>query len=163
MGRTNWTNQRCPKQHRWCVNPCWTGSSKSSWCIRAAGVQRRGAVCTAGMQNSSSQIPAGLLCLTLLYKDTRRGNDTIVSYYQRTKFRGYFQHSENSEQRKQRCGRVLINLSCSGRIMTPRSVGEYQFHTSESSSHRKCSQWCDKRLEMLLKTKKQLALFLPSV
>lgn len=71
---------------------------------------------------------------------TREGEGTIVSDRQ-TIFST--QWELRAVKTAQRC--VLKNLSCSGRIMAPTSGGEYQFHTSESSSQRKYSHWCSER------------------
>lgn len=65
---------------------------------RLRGIEVGGPSAPAGCRILPSQIQAGLLGLTLLYKDTRGGDKTIISDYERTNSDTYFQHSENSEQ-----------------------------------------------------------------
>ncbi len=155
------SNQKRQKPLRWCVNPCRT--SLSTWSqagpFWAVGDQSRGSVYTAGTLNYSLSDPSG----------TPRRHAALQRHGKETRpssaiFRQYFQHSENSEQWKQHRCRVLINLSCSGRIMTPTSGrGEYQFHTSESSPQGKYSQWRSERdrvTKIKLKNRTHYSLFL---
>lgn len=115
------------------VGPIHLNKVKQLFPLGLQGVGARGPSTPPGHKSLPSQIPA-VLRLTLLYKDTRRREKTIISDYQKTNSDNIFNTVRTQSSKNSVEAIVVINLSWSGRIRTPSLGGEYQFHTLESDT-----------------------------